>query len=128
MSALNRLRRADLAGDALPSPIAEFVDSHLGPERHLTLVLKYAVSWDHRFFDPIILPGRKSLVTLRDATHQRHRDPIYQNWNLGSRSPGPIFLTISGLSIPQNYGERRAAYTVATPSSIAKPVGKSRAF
>jgi hypothetical protein len=26
-----------------------------------------AMSWDQRFFDPIILPGRKPLVTLRDA-------------------------------------------------------------
>jgi hypothetical protein len=25
------------------------------------------VFWDHNFFDPIILPGRKPLVTLRDA-------------------------------------------------------------
>ena len=25
------------------------------------------MSWHHRFFDPIILPGRKPLVTLRDA-------------------------------------------------------------
>jgi hypothetical protein len=25
------------------------------------------VSWDQRFFDPIILKGRKPLVTLRDA-------------------------------------------------------------
>jgi len=25
------------------------------------------VSWDQRFFDPIILPGRKPLVTLHDA-------------------------------------------------------------
>ncbi len=25
------------------------------------------MSWDQRFFDPIILPGQKSLVTLRDA-------------------------------------------------------------
>jgi hypothetical protein len=25
------------------------------------------LSWDQRFFDPIILPGRKPLVTLRDA-------------------------------------------------------------
>ena len=25
------------------------------------------VSWDQRFFDPIILPGRKPLVTIRDA-------------------------------------------------------------
>jgi hypothetical protein len=25
------------------------------------------VSWDQRFFDPIELPGRKPLVTLRDA-------------------------------------------------------------
>src|SRR3984893_6612169 len=26
-----------------------------------------SVSWDQRFYDPIILPGRKPLVTLRDA-------------------------------------------------------------
>jgi hypothetical protein len=25
------------------------------------------VSWDQRFFDPIMLPSRKPLVTLRDA-------------------------------------------------------------
>jgi hypothetical protein len=25
------------------------------------------VSWDQRFYDPIALPGRKPLVTLRDA-------------------------------------------------------------
>jgi hypothetical protein len=29
-------RRVDLAGDALPSSIAAFVDSHLGPDRQLT--------------------------------------------------------------------------------------------
>jgi hypothetical protein len=31
------LRRLDLAGDALPSSIAAFVDSHLGPDRQLTM-------------------------------------------------------------------------------------------
>jgi hypothetical protein len=25
------------------------------------------VTWDQRFFDPIMVPGRKPLVTLRDA-------------------------------------------------------------
>jgi hypothetical protein len=25
------------------------------------------MSWDQRFFDPIMVPGRKPLVTLRDA-------------------------------------------------------------
>ena len=25
------------------------------------------MSWEQRFYDPIILPGRKPLVTLRDA-------------------------------------------------------------
>jgi hypothetical protein len=25
------------------------------------------MSWDQRFFDPIVVPGRKPLVTLRDA-------------------------------------------------------------
>ena len=27
------------------------------------------MSWDQRFFDPIILEGREPLVTLRDAAH-----------------------------------------------------------
>jgi hypothetical protein len=27
------------------------------------------VSWDQRFFDPIMLQGRKPLITLRDAAH-----------------------------------------------------------
>jgi hypothetical protein len=31
------MRRLDLAGHELPSPIQAFVDSHLGPDRQLTL-------------------------------------------------------------------------------------------
>jgi hypothetical protein len=37
--ALEILRRADLAGDELTSSIKAFVDSHLGPDRQLTLRL-----------------------------------------------------------------------------------------
>ncbi len=33
------LRRLDLAGGALPSSLAAFVDSHVGPDRQLTLRL-----------------------------------------------------------------------------------------
>jgi hypothetical protein len=33
------MRRLDLAGDALPSSIAAFVDRHLGPDCQLTLRL-----------------------------------------------------------------------------------------
>jgi hypothetical protein len=33
------MRRLDLAGGALPSSLAEFVDSHVGPDRQLTLRL-----------------------------------------------------------------------------------------
>jgi hypothetical protein len=33
------MRRLDLAGGALPSPIAAFIDSHLGPDHQLTLRL-----------------------------------------------------------------------------------------
>ena len=38
--ALEISRRADLAGHELPSSIQAFVDSHLGPDRQLTLRLK----------------------------------------------------------------------------------------
>jgi hypothetical protein len=33
------------------------------------------VSWDQRFFDPITVPGRKLLVTLRDAAEYNTRLP-----------------------------------------------------
>jgi hypothetical protein len=33
------MRRLDLAGAALPSSLAAFVDSHVGPDRQLTLRL-----------------------------------------------------------------------------------------
>ncbi len=33
------MRRLDLAGGALPSSLAAFVDSHVGPDRQLTLRL-----------------------------------------------------------------------------------------
>jgi hypothetical protein len=33
------MRRRDLAGHELPSSIAAFVDSHLGPDRQLSLRL-----------------------------------------------------------------------------------------
>jgi hypothetical protein len=37
--ALEIQRRVDLAGDELPPSLAAFVDSHLGPDRQLTLRL-----------------------------------------------------------------------------------------
>jgi len=37
--ALEIMRRLDLAGRALPSSLVPFVDSHVGPERQLTLRL-----------------------------------------------------------------------------------------
>jgi hypothetical protein len=37
--ALEIMRRLDLAGQELPSSIVAFVDSHLGPDRQLTLRL-----------------------------------------------------------------------------------------
>ena len=37
--ALEILRRADIAGHELPSSIKAFVDSHLGPDRQLSLLL-----------------------------------------------------------------------------------------
>jgi hypothetical protein len=33
------------------------------------------VAWDRRFFDPILVPGRKPLVTLRDAAHYIAKHP-----------------------------------------------------
>jgi hypothetical protein len=40
--ALEIQRRLDLAGDELPSSLAAFVDSHVGPDRQLTLRLAWA--------------------------------------------------------------------------------------
>jgi hypothetical protein len=40
--------------------------------------------WDHRFFDPIELPGRQPLVTLRDAalyiTNLPTAEPDTEEW------------------------------------------------
>src|SRR5674536_130058 len=32
-------------------------------------LMEFGLSWYQGFFDPIILPGRKPLITLRDAAH-----------------------------------------------------------
>jgi hypothetical protein len=37
------------------------------------------VSWDQRFFNPIMVPGRKPLVTLRDAAEYITKLPKAQH-------------------------------------------------
>jgi hypothetical protein len=41
------------------------VASHRGRTRSQNWVI--LVSWDQQFYDPIIVPGHKPLITLRDA-------------------------------------------------------------
>ena len=63
------------------------------------------VSWDQRFFDPIMLPGRKPLVTLRDAApgtwHRSHaadqamRSKSIENFRSDLR---PANISMSGLA------------------------------
>jgi hypothetical protein len=65
--ALEILRRADLAGQG-----ATIIDTGVRrqPPRSGSSTdpaTEIIVSWDQRFFDPIMVPGRKPLVTLRDA-------------------------------------------------------------
>jgi hypothetical protein len=40
---------------------------------------EYLVSWDQQFFDPIILPGRKPLITLRDAARYVTKLPMAEH-------------------------------------------------
>jgi hypothetical protein len=50
------------------------------------------VSWDQRFFDPIMVPGRKPLVTLRDATEditelpKAEHDAEAEEWQAAMRA------------------------------------------
>ena len=48
------------------------------------------MSWDQRFFDPIILDGRKPLVTLRDAAHYITKPPKAEHdaeeWQAGMQA------------------------------------------
>jgi hypothetical protein len=46
------------------------------------------VSWDQEFFDPIILPGRKPLVTLRDAAHYITALPDAEEWQAAMQKRG----------------------------------------
>ena len=54
------LRRLDLAGNALPSSIAAFVDSHLGPDRQLTLRLAWADVLGSTVFRPNHIEGSET--------------------------------------------------------------------
>jgi hypothetical protein len=57
------------------------------------------VSWDQRFFDPIMLPGRKPLVTLHDAAQDM--------WNPDFHGDGHPALNIQGQAelLPVKPGE-----------------------
>jgi hypothetical protein len=48
------------------------------------------MSWDQRFFDPIMLPGRKPLVTLRDAaeyiTKLPHAEHNAEEWQAAMKA------------------------------------------
>jgi len=47
-----------------------------GPDQGAISLRCGFVSWDRRFYDPIELPGRKPLVTLRDAAQYVLKLPV----------------------------------------------------
>jgi hypothetical protein len=66
------------------------------------------VSWDQQFFDPIVLPGRKPLVTLREAAlyitklpNAEHDTeefrPVMQALLLVAEHAGPTMFTQIGV-------------------------------
>jgi hypothetical protein len=92
------------------------------------------VSWDQRFFDPIILPGRKPLVTLREAALYITKPPKAEHdaeeWQAAmqalllvaehngppmfarigiTRSPCPIRYAIKCRSVAASSAQRRHA-------------------
>ena len=77
------------------------------------------VSWDQRFFDPIILPGRKPLVTLRDAalyiTKLPKAEHDAEEWLAATTTPSarPATENISGI------GRRRRAERPCSPPLVA---------
>jgi hypothetical protein len=48
-------------------PYALTTDTKISMAKDAARAARALVSWDQRFFDPITVPGRKPLVTLRDA-------------------------------------------------------------
>ena len=76
------------------------------------------MSWDQRFFDPIIVPGRKPLVTLRDAaeyiTKLPHAEHDAEEWQaamqallLVSEHDGPTMFARIGVMKALNRGHVR---------------------
>lgn len=54
------------------------------------------MSWDQRFDDPIILPGRQPLVTLRDAA-LHHQLETEQQSAQSMAGGGPMAMTLIAL-------------------------------
>lgn len=73
------------------------------------------MSWDQRFFDPIVVPGRKPLITLRDAaeyiTKLPHAEHDAEEWQaamqallLVSEHDGPTMFARIGVMKALNRG------------------------
>jgi hypothetical protein len=58
------------------------------------------VSWDQRFYDPIELPGRKPLVTIRDAAQFIIRLPIAERDAEEWQAPMQALLLVAELDGP----------------------------
>jgi hypothetical protein len=78
------------------------------------------VSWDQRFFDPITAPGRKPLVTLRDAAEyitklpKAEHDAAERQAAMEVELGGPTMFARIGIMRALNRAHVRAARRATT--------------
>jgi hypothetical protein len=88
------------------------------------------VSWDQRFDDPIVLPGRKPLVTLRDAALYITKLPKAEHDADEWRAAMEALLLVAERNCPTmlaRIGMMRALYRRA-PRSTPTPRKRTKAY
>jgi hypothetical protein len=80
------------------------------------------VSWDQRFFDPIIIPGPKPRVTLRDAAHYITKLPKVEHDAEANRhgSAASLVAEHDGPTMFARFGVSRWRYRSRATSALAR--------
>src|SRR5258708_13071652 len=73
------------------------------------------VSWDHRFFDPITMPGRKPLITLRDAALYITKLPKAEHDAEACQAPRQAPLLVPGNYWPTLFAPSASIHALPPP-------------
>ena len=89
------------------------------------------MSWDQRFFDPIMLPGRKPLVTLRDAAQYITKLPKAEHDAKKWQAPMQALLLVAehdGPTMFARIGMMRALHRHKPKAASAPRRKRARAY